>query len=425
MTARLIATVHAKRDASGGMIAVDAHGCEVIDTVPSHGMAVSPQGDRVARLTRTGGEGGLTHLMISDRDGLVLSRRVPVVEPHSLLWTIDGLIAASTGTNSLIWFDETGNTTRSWSPGGDGDCWHLNCLTTHGGHVLVAAFGMFGAHRAWTQLDGAGQGLVYDVDAGTVVLGGLHCPHDVLRLGERWLVCNSGDGEVIRIDASDPDDWTAQRTQLGGWTRGLVVVGDRFAVGVTPRRSSDSTRARVAFVDEDSLDEVDSIEIPAPNIYALAMLDEDLVEGILRSSRMTSMMSAPDTFVDGPLDAADCDAEVRVLAVDRTLDHALVDVVVTNRGTRTYASVGTHPVHLGVRGRTDDATLDLDRHPLPRPIRPGRSLTFSIDVATSGRVIDELHLGLVQDQVRWFDEVAPAATASILTGEHPGLGVPA
>lgn len=407
----LVASVHAGAG-DGGLVLVGADACETIDHLPTHGVAVSPEGDRVARLVRAGEDHHEpTSLLISDRAGVLLLRRVPVVDPHSLLWTQAGIIAVSTGTNSILWFDDTGAVLREWSPGGVGDCWHLNTLGLLGGRLVSSAFGRFAETLQWKRDGTAGHGIVYDVEAGAVVLDGLSAPHEALRVDDRWFVCNSGTGSLLTVEP----DGTRRSLPLRGWARGMARQGRSLFVGVTPLRDSGEHAARVATIDLDHFAEVSSVTLPGSNVFALVELDEALLEGIRLGARLTSSMASPSVAVQGPLDERDCVAELRLVEARRDRsDETVVTAIVVNRGRRSFASVGSHPVYIGVRQRDDGGGFaDVHRVHLPLPVGAGRSqeLTFVLpELPLPGAPVN---LCLLQEGVRWFDSVSPAAACDL------------
>lgn len=196
---RLMVSASGNGTEVGGVFAVGDNDCELLDPLPTTGMAVSPDGTRLARVTWVEGATDVSELVVNDSLGLLLYRRLDgVAEPHSMMWLDDEIHVVSTGNNSIATMDDSGRTKHVWRPEGvssHGDRWHLNSLTLVGDRVLATAFGMFDAVRGWGRpgaLEGAG--VVFDLATGEVVLSGFSAPHDPTWLGDGWLICNSLSG---------------------------------------------------------------------------------------------------------------------------------------------------------------------------------------------------------------------------------------
>ncbi len=78
---------------AGVFVLVDGSPPELVDPIPTTGMAVSPDGTKLARLTWPATNLHRSDLIVSDCTGLLLYRRIDELEePHSLLWLDDGLV---------------------------------------------------------------------------------------------------------------------------------------------------------------------------------------------------------------------------------------------------------------------------------------------------------------------------------------------
>ncbi len=401
------------------MVVADGR-CDVIDGWGTTGMSVSPDGTRLARLVRpTENDAQPTLLTVTDRHGPVWSRRVPIVDAHSLLWTEHGLAAASTGANRVEFFDEDGVGTGRWTPGGVGDCWHLNSLVAVAGRLAVSAFGVFSHHREWHDLGPDGHGVVYDVERAEVLVGGLHSPHDPVVTDDGWVICNSGTSEFLRVG---PNGEVADRVDLGGWTRGVALHGDHWFVGVTPVRDSDRSSAWIAVVDRERFEQVDEIDTPSTNIFALAVVDGPLLGGLRLNARSASLMVPGPPRLGTPLSADDCAVDLEIVANDPTAssDRQLT-VRVTNHGSADLASVGDLPVLIGVRQRFDDSIDDLGRIHLPFTIRPGRCETFTVVQRAVGLPRVAVELSVMQEGVRWMCDVWPGAATTLVLADEAAL----
>lgn len=270
--------------AVGGIFSHVGNSPQLLNTEVTTGMCLSPKADRLAYLSYVSSfKPDGSYLTVIDRDGLVVRRRLPeVVDPHSLVWDPDeGLVAVSTLNNTVFWLSDDGLISDSWSPGGKGDCWHINSLTWREGVLCATAFGRFSEHRGWAKEGAAeGAGIIFEPRSGKTLVNGLTYPHDPVWLDSSWLVCNSGTGEVLSID---PVGTIVKRVQLDGWTRGVQIESERILVGVTVHRSSPpNARARIAVLDRKTLQEIDSLPVPAKEVFALVAVPEELSEVITK-----------------------------------------------------------------------------------------------------------------------------------------------
>ncbi len=98
---------------------------------------------------------------------------------------------------------------------------------------------------------------------------------------------------------------------------------------------------------------------------------------------------------------------------------------VSNIGPSTYRSTGEHPVHLAWRWHdiaSGELLLDV-RRTLPAPLRPGGSRALRFTAATPPLPgTFRLSVTLVQEGVRWFDDVDPESAWSATVEVAPGIG---
>lgn len=412
---RLIVSSHGTESRPfGGVFAVGEGGHEQLDPLPTSGMAVSPDGTRLARLTWVDGQDDISELLISDATGLLTYRRLDMVgEPHSLLWLGDELHAVSTATNSIVVMDDAGRAQRTWrAVEGDGDLWHLNSLVVRESRVLVSAFGQFVDPHCWTEperLDGAG--IVLDVASRQVVMSGFSAPHDPTWAGDGWLICNSKTSELWRLDEH------GQRigsVYLGGWTRGVVVDGDVVYVGVsTHRLAAPIERAHVAVLDRTTLHEIGRFLLPGRDVFAVLRYDERLANGLRVGTNqgVQRQLGSPITRIDAPLPASDSLAGLELIEATATS----VTVRMTNHSTTIVSSFGTHPVRLGARWRESPsaAWTDIGRADLRTPLYPHDEAILRVDLDSVPPPGATLQICVLQEGVRWFDEVNPAAAIDI------------
>lgn len=275
---RLIATGLLR---GAGLFVREPAGWRRLDHLPSTGLAVSPDRRQVARALWTSDD-PQTHgeLIVSDATGVRRYVRIDELqEAHGLVWDGDCVVAVSTLRNALLWIDPSGTVVRRAPFAGEGDAWHLNCPSWADDRLVVTAFGQHERHRDWARPGAmAGGGIILDVETGAVLAGGLSAPHDPVRIPGGWLVCDSRTHRLLRLD--DAGTITAE-VDLGGWTRGLVVEGDEVHVGVSVRRwdGGDGTGA-VVTLRRDDLRELRREPLPCDEIFALALVPEELVAGL-------------------------------------------------------------------------------------------------------------------------------------------------
>lgn len=409
---------------SGGLFALEDHGPTTLDRLSTTGVAVSDDGTRLARLLWTDEDPqSCGEVLVHDRRGVVRYHRVDELqEPHSLLWSGEDLIAVSTLTNHVLWIDPAGRVTKRWrapTAGAGGDAWHLNSLVRHDGRLLVSAFGRFDHHRQWsTPGVRAGAGLVIDVASGATVLRGFSAPHDPLPYEDGWLICNSADGKLLRLDATGA---VLHRVDLGGWTRGLTYDADHVYVGVSaPRHHGMDGSATVRRLDRATLIERRRWELPCSDIFALAWVSPALVEGVRagfganprRAQAGERLGPADDHGADAMTPADAYDASVSLLSplpASSPAGQALVlDVRVRNDGSATLRAAGD--VRLGARWIAANGEPGPQaRARLPAPLLPGATDDARILVLAPtepGQWV--LRVALVHEHLHWFDDFDPA-----------------
>lgn len=409
-------------DTGGGLFALEDDGAVVtLDRLSTSGVAVADGGRQLARLLWTSDDPqGCGELLVHDERGVLRYLRVDgLKEPHSALFDGDALVVVSTLRNSVLWLDEAGAVTREWRApaAGEGDCWHLNSLVAHDGRLLVSAFGRFEDHRGWSVPGArAGAGIVIDIERGETVLSGFSAPHDPLPFEDGWLICNSGDGELLRLSRAGA---VLQRVDLGGWTRGLTFDGEHLYVGVSaPRHQGLDGTASVRRLKRSTLEEDRRWELPScSDVFSLVWCRRALAEGVRTGFGVNPRREAWDERL-GPAadslprelvseDAYDvwvslCDPPPAEVSAGRGL---ALTVRIDNRGPATLRATGEEAVAIGARWESTDGLAGPQaRAGLSGPLLPGGSQRAQLLLAAPqqpGHWI--LRVALVQEHVRWFD----------------------
>ena len=278
----LVASCFSDRGDRGGLFRVGSDGIEQLDDIHTTGLSANE--NEFVRLLRCKNEAEDCTVRIYAIGASIRNHRLSGLQDgHDVLRLGDGYAAISASTNAIVWFDGSGTVTRRIVFPGDRDAWHVNSLLFIEGKLLASAFGRFIHHRQWDSDARIGEGIVFEVETGADVLTGLTCPHHPRKSGRTWVVCNSGERELVEIDTAT--GVFVRRLPLSGWTRGLAVTDALFFVGITPPRHSTGAvmPARIAIVSREEWVEVDSIDLPVSEIYDLLFVRSSLL-GLLTLS---------------------------------------------------------------------------------------------------------------------------------------------
>jgi hypothetical protein len=420
-------------DSPSGIYVYDGNRFEVIDRLSTSGLALLPDG-RLLRLPRSFDEPGSSgELLVYDRRGVLGYRRLDdFSEAHGIAWQDGLIVAVSTGSNEIVWLDESGEVKR-WRAERGGDAWHLNDLFVAGGKLYVSAFGRFSEARGWHgHWDGTG--IVFTLERGRpwVVLEGLTAPHTPRLLGDCWLVCNSGTRELLELDAESGR--ISRRLELRVWPRGIAVRNRLLFVGESENRyqkTDPAAHATVAVVDLDEWKVVERIETPGREIYDLVLAPRATSDGLatgFRTNPLRSRMSAqlglfeevgvePTRLwaVGEPLPLSDLRARIEADVPARIAEHSEVEigVEVENLGSAIFVSAWPNPIHLSCRWFRDGESAPIADEPLmsplPRALTPRTPVRGGMRILTPAAGRYRLRLTLVQIGIKWFDEIDPAS----------------
>lgn len=196
------------------------------------------------------------------------------------------LYAVITGRNQIIEADtRKGEIIRSWTFPGDGDSWHLNCLTDIDGKLCFSAFGQFPAYRGYKGAPD-GTGFIAELESGRILIDGMTHPHSILSDGSAFWVCNSRPKEVWRVEGGK----RRRSDNLGGYTRGLCLADGVLYVGISMLRHTpdEGKLAYVLALDPYSLKPIRRIDTPFKEIYDLLPLasprQQALAKSVIRAS---------------------------------------------------------------------------------------------------------------------------------------------
>lgn len=168
---------------------------------------------------------------------------------HDIQISGESVIFANTQFSCLAQCNGTYSFSPLWQPSFISDLMpedrcHLNGFAFHKGRAVFAtAFASCNTARGYRSLP-TNSGVLMDVTSGEIAVAGLTLPHSPRLFGEELFVCNSGFGDIIKIDINSRKADIVAR--LPGFTRGLRSHGDYIFVGLSSIRS---TRREIPLLD--------------------------------------------------------------------------------------------------------------------------------------------------------------------------------
>ncbi len=192
---------------------------------------------------------------------------------HDIRYFDGKLFAVSTVTNEICVVSETGQLTERRRFPGAGDAWHLNCLDSWNGKLVVSAFGEFDWHRQWKG-NYKGQGLVVDAQTREVLWRGLSQPHSPRMLPDGTKCICDSQAQKLLVDR----DGEIKSVEFPGkYPRGLSYGEQNLYVGLSQSRQVDMLKAEqakagLAVVDRQTLEVKQFIPLPVVEIYDVLVL---------------------------------------------------------------------------------------------------------------------------------------------------------
>lgn len=357
--------------------------------------------------------GALSRLEKYDRNGLCWMRRLrDCLDPHGIIQVGDELAICSTGTNEIIFLDGDGIERRRWSPDpeAEADSWHLNSLHGHEGRLRVSCFGRHHTFRGWGgNVDGAG--MILDVPSGRPLVEGLSGPHDPHRIPGGWVVNDSHLGCLIHVPDNGPREIILQ---TNGFPRGLLLLPDRYVLGVSALRKPGRAigNARVLVIDRRARQTVQSLPIPYPEIGHVAVAPSaEVLESMRREEARGLDCLLPERDAIAPAE------RLGAITVSGPLERVAgrqdcytLPVHVTNRSGTRWATENDVPINISyqvINGSGGTLLPSGVRTRLPLPVAAGQSLTFrmNIDLTICHHLpaAAALRITLVQENVAWWE----------------------
>ncbi|HEY4457227.1 MAG TPA: DUF4915 domain-containing protein [Pseudonocardiaceae bacterium] len=414
----------------GGLFAVEST-VDQIDSVSSAGLAVD-DGQLLRCLWSA--DGSPAELVVYDNTGVRRYHRLDGVStPHDILAVDEGVLVVATMQNEVQCIAPDGTIAWRWQAPGEPDSWHLNSLAHFGDRVVVCGFGPFLRRRGWDANGKPATGRVVDLGTGEPVLDGLRAPHNPWYTGKSWLVCDSAAGDLLEISPEGGE--ALRRCALPGWPRGLAVTDRYLFVGLSPHRHAALSveTAAVAVIDRADWRPVGVVQLPAREIYALALAPAELVDGARKGfganhtrvheqgqrQLFDRIGARPRRLwaIGDPLSEDECQAR---LTFDGPVPEQAesgglltVDCLVHNTGPGVLTPAPPFPVRV-VHSWFDDRGEPVDtqvwRAALPRSLPPDAVTRVPVRArvpAQPGRY--RLRITLAQDGGASFDEIDPAS----------------
>jgi len=424
----ICATTFGNLSTGGGLFTIEDGRLENVDRLSSMGLAAD--GRRVARLLHCAPETGtLGEVLIVDARGVSHYLRLDgLTDAHDVAWDGDEIVVVSPWHNAVRWYGLDGVRRREIRLPGPEESWHLNCVIRRDDRWYATVFGEFDSFRGWSPPANRGRGRLIDIETRAIVLDGLSAPHSPRFADGMWFVCDSGDASVAVFDAET--NRAIRRVPCGGWTRGLALSPSFVFVGVSgDRLTTGQRRAEVAVLDRETYAVVERYDLPSREVYDVTLVSPEIARG-LRIGFQTNPTRVEEAHrrdllreigvaqastlwpVGEALSEADSRCAISALLPAECVVGELlkIPVSVTNLGRAYFTSAPPFPISvsyrwLDARGHAIVQGRD-QRSSLPASIPPNETVAVVCRVAvprTEGPVT--LQITLVQDGVRWFDDL--------------------
>lgn len=198
---------------------------------------------------------------------------------HDVMEHAGDLYIVGTTKNTVVKLSSEGVVIERWRLPGEDDSCHVNCLTLWNGRVVFTSFGEFSGHRGYKGLT-RGAGCVHDLLTGKPIIRGLSQPHSPTPVSDSLLVANSEAHELCEFRA---DGALVRSKNLGGYTRGICVVGSTIFVGLSSRRDDAQSEkvSKVVALDSTSWTELGTLCVSTPEIYEIAPMSPDILPALI------------------------------------------------------------------------------------------------------------------------------------------------
>jgi hypothetical protein len=419
-----------------GLCVLDSDGVQRVDSLATADLCLA--GSRVVRLLGDEPAEARPELLFYDDVGVARYARLADSPPfRHLAW--DGSHVIATCEDTVTWLSTGAEVTRTSTvcvPAQPGRITGVSCAADEV-YVAITAQPQWPQERA--------PGAIVRVSDNQLVAANLDSPRQFMAIQDGWAVCNAGRSEFLLLDDSGH---RRRSLPLNSPTQGLACSDDYYFVGesVSRKQLAPATSAQLCIVERDRLRVVERLAVPGTEITFLALVPQKFVAALRRGFRTNSyreaqyeaasLLRATGTeplhllTTTQPLPADACRVNIEADVPSRVLPGVplRLSVRVQNRGTAVFASAPPYPVHLLAQwllpnGGTASAPR---RARLARAIPPGYTLESEMVIAAppyAGQY--RLKIGLVQDWVRYFEEVDPANCFITAVAVEQPAGAPA
>ena len=252
---------------NGGLVLIDDKKVVRLDNLSTTGICID---DKIC-IRGFQSNGGLIGV---SKNGSQCSNWIPCPDVHDVMRHDQSVYAVETGSNSIAQYDFQGRLIEKRSFSDKTDSWHINCLGNWNGRVVFSAFGEFDSQKGYKG-NTKKSGFVQDLHSGERLITGLSQPHSPTAMGEDLLIANSETFEVLGFSSNGA---LKQRVQLDEYPRGICAVEKAVYVGISQPRSLSNARvgsARLVALDPQTLRELQTINIPSEEIYAIVQISRD------------------------------------------------------------------------------------------------------------------------------------------------------
>ena len=158
---------------------------------------------------------------------------------HDMAYLNKKLVAVNTLFSCLSYINDEENFTPFWQPPFIDDlkpedrC-HMNGMATENGEIkYLTALGTGNTAQEWRDKKMSG-GIIMEYPSGKIITDGLAMPHSPRIFNNKLYVLNSAQGELLEIDRETGKKELV--VNLGGFARGMEMVGDYLFIGVSKLR---------------------------------------------------------------------------------------------------------------------------------------------------------------------------------------------
>jgi hypothetical protein len=166
-------------------------------------------------------------------------------------------------------------------------------------------------------------------------------------------------------------------------------------------------------LDRHSLAELYRLDLLSRDVFTFVLYDEPLANGLRVGAQLGALRVLGSTAIvmDSPLREQGLLVRPTVLGSTPTS----VSVCVRILSSRILSGLGSHPVRIGARWWDDqaDAWNEISRIDLDAPLYPNRDTVVELPLPVLPRPDVRVRIGVLQEAVRWFEEVSPEAAVEV------------